>query len=73
MALSPLFFDFASFRPPCQHTEVIGEVVGERPCTLLQWKQNRSPLLCGVRLPAVILAVMLRSAKLSHHNLRTFY
>lgn len=51
---------------------MIGEVVGVRPGTLLPWKPNRSPLLCGVKLPAVIQAVMLRSAKLSHITLHTF-
>lgn len=59
-------------RPACLHTEVIGEVVGDRPGTVLPWKPNRSPLLCGVRLRAVIQAVMLRSAKLSYHTLHTF-
>lgn len=69
---SSLIFEFVLSRPACLHTEVIGEVVGDRPGTLLPWKPNRSPLPCGVRLRAVIQAVMLRSAKLSYHTLHTF-
>ena len=56
--------------PGCLLSEAIGDVVGDRPGTVLPWRPSRSPRLCGVRLPAMIQATAHRSAIRSEPSLK---
>lgn len=51
--------------PGCLQSAVIGDVVGDRPGTVLPWRPSRNPPLCGVRLQTVMQATAHRSATLS--------